>query len=124
VHSRYERRLEDVALAGEPVELRLRVRRFFCDAPACVTRTFAEQIPGLTSKHARRSPALQRSLADIGLALAGRAGARLAGLLGLVTSRSTVLRLVRALPDPDISAVTVLGVGACQDFCVDDRKWI
>jgi transposase len=115
VHSRYQRRLEDVALAGEPVQLRLRVRRFFCDASACATRTFAEQIPGLTSSHARRSPALQRSLSDIGLALAGRAGARLAGLLGLVTSRSTLLRLVRALPDPAVDAVTVLGV---DDFAL------
>jgi hypothetical protein len=55
VHSRYLRRLDDVALAGAPVEARLRVRRFFCDATACPTRTFAEQIPGLTSRHARRS---------------------------------------------------------------------
>jgi transposase len=110
VHSRYLRRLDDVALAGAPVEVRLRVRRLFCGASACPARTFAEQIPGLTSRHARRSPALQRSLSDIGVALAGRAGARLAGLLGLVTSRSTLLRLVRALPDPTVGVVTVLGV--------------
>jgi transposase len=58
---------------------------------------------------------LQRSLTSIGLALAGRAGARLAGLLGLVTSRSSVLRLIRALPDPDIGPVTVLGV---DDFAL------
>jgi hypothetical protein len=109
VHSRYERRLDDVAAAGEPVEIRLRVRRFFCPTLACPARTFAEQVPELTSRYSRRSPVLQRSLATIGLALAGRAGARLAGLLGLVTSRSSVLRLLRALPDPDIGAVTVLG---------------
>jgi len=115
VHSRYERRLDDVALAGEPVEIRLRVRRFFCSQAACPARTFAEQIPGLTSRHARRSPALRRSLSDIGVALAGRAGARLAGLLGLPTSRSSLLRLVHALPDPDFERVTVLGV---DDFAL------
>jgi transposase len=115
VHSRYERRLDDVALAGEPVEIRLRVRRFFCGQAACPARTFAEQIPGLTSRHARRSPALRRSLSDIGVALAGRAGARLAGLLGLPTSRSSLLRLVHALPDPDFERVTVLGV---DDFAL------
>jgi hypothetical protein len=91
------------------------VRRFFCDRPTWSTRTFAEQIPGLTSRYARRSLVLQRSLADIGLALAGRAGARLADLLGLVTSRSTLLRLVRALPGPAVDAVTVLGV---DDFAL------
>ncbi|WP_407676335.1 transposase family protein [Plantactinospora alkalitolerans] len=44
VHSRYERRLTDAALAGEPVEIRLRVRRFFCDTPLCPAHTFVEQI--------------------------------------------------------------------------------
>jgi hypothetical protein len=38
----------------------------------------------------------------IGLALAGRAGARLADKLGMVIGRDSLLRLVRALPDPPI----------------------
>jgi hypothetical protein len=37
-------------------------------------------------------------LQAIGLALAGRAGARLAQVLGIKTNRSTLLRLLRALP--------------------------
>jgi hypothetical protein len=41
---------------------------------------FAEQIDGLTARRARRTP----PLTGIALALAGRAGARLAVLLGLV----------------------------------------
>jgi hypothetical protein len=79
----------------------------FCDQVRCPTRTFAEQIPGLTSRYGRRSPLLQRSLEKIGLALAGRAGARLADRLGFLTSRSIVLRLVRALGDPVVWAVDV-----------------
>src|SRR6266511_2228581 len=77
VHSRYERRLADAAIAGAPVEIRLQVRRLFCDVIRCPVHTFAEQIPGLTSKYARRSPLLRRALKKIGLALARRAGARL-----------------------------------------------
>jgi transposase len=115
VHSRYERRLADAAVAGSPVELRLRVRRFFCGTAACMTQTFAEQVTGLTSKWARRSPVMRRSLETIGLALAGRAGARLAELLGLLTSRSSMLRLIRNLPDPSTDQVTVLGV---DDFAL------
>jgi hypothetical protein len=91
------------------------VRRFFCDEALCSARTFAEQIPGLTARHARRSPLLRRMLESIGLALAGRAGARLAGALGLPTSRSALLRLIRALPDPEIGRVRVLGV---DDFAL------
>jgi transposase-like protein len=49
-------------------------------------------------------------LERIGLALAGRAGARLARWLGLATSRSSLLRLVRGLPDPEPANMTVVGV--------------
>jgi transposase len=107
--------LADAAVAGSPVELRLRVRRFFCDVAFCPARTFAEQIPGLTSKWARRSPLMRRTLEMIALALAGRAGARLAVLMGLAASRSSMLRLIRALPDPDDGEVRVLGV---DDFAL------
>jgi transposase len=115
IHSRYERRLADAAVAGRRVEIGLRVRRFFCDNTRCSARTFAEQIPGLTVRHARRSPLLRQMLERIGLALAGRAGARLAGALGLPTSRSALLRLIRALPDPQIGLVKTLGV---DDFAL------
>jgi len=115
VHSRYERRLADAAIAGAPVEIRLQVRRLFCDVIRCPVHTFAEQIPGLTSKYARRSPLLRRALKKIGLALARRAGARLADRLGLLASRGSVLRLVRALPDPVVGPVVALGV---DDFAL------
>ena len=86
----------DTAIGGRHVVIRLRVRRFFCDATGCSARTFAEQVTDLTSPYARQTPLLRQTLETIGLALAGRAGARLAGRLALPTSRSSVLRLVRA----------------------------
>jgi transposase len=49
-------------------------------------------------------------LTAIALALAGRAGARLAALLDLTAGRSSMLRLVTALPDPDAGMVKALGV--------------
>lgn len=104
VHSRYDRQVTDAAIAGRPVLVRLQVRRLFCDGPDCAVRTFAEQVPGLTSPYARRTPVLRGMLEAIGLALAGRAGARLARRLGLGASRDTLLRLVRALPDPSAGA--------------------
>jgi transposase len=110
VHSRYERRLDDAAVAGRRVEICLRVRRFFCGGEECGVRTFVEQVAGLTTRHARRTVLLQGMLESIGLALAGRAGTRLATTLGLPASRSTLVRLIRALPDPEIGTVTVLGV--------------
>ncbi|MEV1120263.1 ISL3 family transposase [Actinosynnema sp. NPDC049800] len=58
-------------------------------------------------------------LESIGLAVAARAGARLAGRLGLVTGRDTLLRLVRAVPGPPTGPVTVLGV---DDFAFKRRR--
>jgi transposase len=110
VHSRYERKLADAAVAGQRVQIRLLVRRFFCDGEWCGARTFAEQVTGLTRRYARRTVLMRGMLESVGLALAGRAGTRLATALGLSASRSTLLRLVRALPDPQIGTVTVLGV--------------
>ena len=110
VHSRYRRHLADLPVSGRPVEVMLTVRRFVCDHIDCSTCTFVEQVPGLTEPHARRSSGLQAALVAIGLALAGRAGSRLAIRLGMRASRSTLLRLVRGLPHPPVGRVTVLGV--------------
>jgi transposase len=110
VHSGYERRLADAPVGGQPVTIRLAVRRFFCGNPDCAAVTFAEQVDGLTSRRARRTPPLARTLTAIALALAGRAGARLAAGLDLTAGRSSMLRLVMVLPDPQTGIVKVLGV--------------
>jgi transposase len=111
VHSRYERRLLDTAAGGREVMICLIVRRFFCPNPGCTKVTFAEQVAGLTSAHARRSPGLTGVLQAIALTAGGRAGARLSGHLAAEVSRMTLIRLIRALPDPELAtAPRVLGV--------------
>jgi hypothetical protein len=82
VHSTYERRLADGPIGGHRVVIQLTVRRFFCGNPGCATTTFAEQVNGLTSRRARRTPPLGRALTGIALALAGRAGAAAGGAAG------------------------------------------
>ncbi|MCW2943188.1 MAG: transposase, partial [Actinomycetia bacterium] len=110
VHDRYRRRLQDLSCAGRPVQVELEVRRFICDNPACPMATFAEQALGLTAKHQRRTVGLRGLLERVALALAGRAGSRLARVLGAIVSRFTLIRLVKAMPDPEIGQVTVLGI--------------
>ena len=109
VHSTYRRRLADAAIGGRPVRIRLGVRRFLCGNPDCAAVTFAEQVDGLTWRRSRRTPPLARTLTCIALALAGRASARLAGALDLTAGRSSMLRLVMTLPDPETGTVTVPG---------------
>jgi DNA-directed RNA polymerase subunit N (RpoN/RPB10) len=109
VHDRYRRRLQDLACGGRPVQVELEVRRFICGNPACKVATFAEQVSGLTAGNQRRTVGLRGLLERVALASAGRAGSRLAAALGAIVSRFTLIRLVRAMPDPEIGQVTVLG---------------
>ncbi|MCE7004612.1 ISL3 family transposase [Kibdelosporangium philippinense] len=115
VHSRYNRHLSDTATAGREVLIRLTVRRLFCDNPECSRTTFAEQVPELAARHARRTTILQRVLGAVALALGGRAGARLTQRLAASVSRMTLLRMVRAVPDPVQATPRVLGV---DDFAL------
>jgi transposase len=108
-HDRYPRWLADLPCGGRPVQVLLSVRRFRCRNAGCPAATFAEQVPGLTAFYQRRTPGLRAWLEAAALALAGRAGARLAAALGVTVSRHVPLRLVRAMPDPDPGPVTVLG---------------
>ncbi|MCX4862013.1 transposase family protein [Streptomyces canus] len=110
VHSRYVRRLADTAVGGRHVVIELQVRRFRCRDRACRQATFAEQVDGLTFRHGRRSAGLQTVLQKVAVMLAGRAGARLADTLAVRASRSTLLRLIRRLPEPEVHTPRVLGV--------------
>jgi transposase len=92
------------------VVIRLLVRRFVCGHADCSRRTFVEQVAGLTTPHARFSPPLRAALTSIAVALAGRAGARLARALGMPVAYDTLLRLLRAQPDPPVGQVSVVGV--------------
>lgn len=115
VHSRYRRQLSDTSITGREVIIGLRVRRLFCGNSGCGKTTFTEQVPQLAARHARRTLILQRMLCAVALALGGRAGARLTRQLAATVSRMTLLRQIRALPDPAHPGPRVLGV---DDFAL------
>ncbi|WP_327388814.1 ISL3 family transposase [Streptomyces sp. NBC_01207] len=110
VHSCYEGRLADTPVGGQPVVIALTVRRLYCDNALCGRRTFVEQVAGLTFRCGRRTPASRRVLMVVAVALAGRAGARLAAVLQTRASRTTLLRAIMAVPDPLWAVPEVLGV--------------
>ncbi len=115
VHDRYQRRLKDLPLAEQGFVIRLTVRRFICGSADCPRRTFAEPFSRLAAPHARFTMRLNHALERVGLALAGRAGSRLASQLGFGAGRTTLLRRVMTLPDPQFSTPRVLGV---DDFAI------
>ncbi|WP_262505817.1 ISL3 family transposase [Streptomyces sp. TRM68367] len=118
VHGRYRRSLADSPVAGRGAKIVVTVRRFKCVNDACSQTTFSEQVPGLTMPFARRTPTLTKALVSIALALAGRAGSRLATQLGMPCGRDLLIKLIRKQPAPQVPAVTVLGV---DDFAIRRR---
>jgi transposase len=110
VHSRYTRTLADLPWGAYAVRVQLRVRKFFCDNPACLRQIFTERLPTVVAPGARRTLRFVQHLSALGLALGGQAGARLAARFQWQIGPHTLLRLVRAAPTPDVSTPEVLGV--------------
>src|SRR5262249_19869252 len=101
-HSSYVRGIADLPVADRQAVVHLEVRRFRCHEATCPRKTFVEQVPALVERYARRTRRLRSDLEDIGLVLGGRPGSRLCRRQKKPTSRTTLLRLVRALPESPI----------------------
>jgi transposase len=115
VHARYRRQLADLPLGGRRVQVIAHIRRFKCVSPRCGQSTFSEQIPGLTTPFARRTPSLTEALVKVALSLAGRPGSRLSAKLGMPCCRDVLIRLIRVQPLPGAGRIEILGV---DDFAV------
>ncbi len=110
VRSRYIRTLADLPWGDQRVCYRLTVRRFRCANPACAQQIFAERLAHVTQPFARRTTRAGAELRAIGLALGGNAGARRSRQQRLPTSPATLLRLIRATPQPAIGSPYAIGL--------------
>jgi transposase len=115
VHSHYERYLSDVACGGCAVRIALRVRRFRCPVRRCPCQVFGERLQHVAGPRAQRTVRARDQILQVAFALGGRPGARTARRLGLLVSKSTVLRLLHAQPPAPVHPVRVLGV---DDFAL------
>ncbi len=113
--SQYQRTLADLPWQGVPVVVRLVVRRFWCDNPACPRAIFAERIPALAAPYARKTRRLLAVLTQLGFALGGEGGRRLLAHLGMAASGDTLLRLVRRTVVAPATAPTAIGI---DDFAL------
>lgn len=109
VHSRYSRTVSDLPWHGISVTLKVRAKRLFCDVGACERKIFCERLAEIPIC-ARKTDRLQEALLAIALELGGRAGARLAGELGLSVGRDALLSRVKRSIPANAGKVRVLGV--------------
>jgi len=110
IHSYYQRTVADLPWAGLPLQLHLHVRRFLCDNPACPHVTFAEPLPEVVARSARRTIRLADAQRDLALDVGGELGARIAQRQGMPLSPDTLLRLARRATLPDRPTPHALGV--------------
>ena len=116
VHSRYLRTLADLPWQGRAVLIRIEARRFRCAAAECPRRIFTERLPAIAAgPWSRRTGRLGEIQRHLGLALGGRAGARLAERLAMPASGDTLLRLVRRTEPEEPAVVRAVGI--------DDWAW-
>lgn len=116
VHSRYRRRVADLPLSGNIVQLVVIARRFRCDAVLCGRQIFTERFPeGVLAPSARRTTRLNSIVHHLGLALGGRPAANFAKRLMLPVSKDTLLRVVRRRSCPPSDSLKVVGI--------DDWAW-
>jgi transposase len=109
-HSRYTRTIADLPCLGRALVLHLWVRRFFCDAPHCPRKIFAERFGTELAAYARRTARLLDALRQIAFATGGHGGARLAHTLAMPASPRTLLRLMHAQLVPPFPAPRVVGL--------------
>lgn len=116
VHSRYQRRLADLPLAGRVVRISLTARRFRCMSASCRKSIFTERFSDdVLAVHARRTARLDGLVHHLALALGGRPAASLARRLMMPVSNDTLLRVVRRRGRPAPPAPNVIGI--------DDWAW-
>jgi transposase len=100
----------DLPWQGFPVRLQLHSRKFFCENGDCPRAIFTERLPSVVAAYGRRTLRLQEVLHQLGGALGGQAGARMARRLGMALSPDQLLRSLRRVSNPPRQGPRVLGV--------------
>ncbi|MCL5065369.1 MAG: transposase [Firmicutes bacterium] len=83
--------------------------RFWCDQPECDPQIFCERLEWVPA-YGRRTLALAQWIIDWALITSAEEAAETAARHGVVVSGDTILRMIRALPDPPQEPPKVVGI--------------
>ncbi|MEZ5044182.1 MAG: ISL3 family transposase [Saprospiraceae bacterium] len=111
VHSYYSRDIQDLPWAAYVIQVNWKVRKFYCENECCFRKVFCERLGEAVDPYARRTKRLNQHLNTIGFALGGNMGSKLASLIGMPLSSSTMLRIIyRIKEDKEITTPRALGI--------------
>lgn len=110
IHSKYIRTLGDLPVSGKIVQLKLHVRKFFCENINCIRKIFTERFEHQLISYGRSFERLNKQLLSMGLELGGNVAHRIIKLSFVKISASTILRLIVKCPIPTIKLPKIIGV--------------
>lgn len=103
IHSRYARIIQDLPVSGQPVELHLLSRKWFCDKVDCSVRIFTERYEGI-SANGRRTFRAEELLRKIAFSTSCLAAEKVAHAAHIPVSHDTLLAIVRRTElNPEVS---------------------
>lgn len=110
IHSRYRRRIADLPMQGTRVEFDMTVRRFHCRNETCSQSVFSERFPTTMGHYARETRRRKATLENVACALGGKPAERMAQVIAMPVSDSTLLRRIRSIPDAPEGATQIIGI--------------
>jgi transposase len=118
-HSSYYRTFRDVPCGGYALRIQLRTRRFFCRQRDCTRRIFTERFASFLLPRARMTERFRAALLALSATTAHEAAQRLACLLHLPTSVTTLRRQLGRQQPPVLAEPTKIGI---DDFAFRKGK--
>ncbi|MGC8487970.1 MAG: transposase family protein [Clostridia bacterium] len=111
IHSHYWRSPQDLPWGAVPIRRHLACRKFWCDNLACPPTIFCERLPaGWLGVHQQPAQAVGACVTAWGWTASAAEVARVVTQQELPVRADTVMRALRAVPDPPVGPVRVLGV--------------
>ena len=97
IHSYYHRKLADLSITGNTVQVLLHCRKFFCGNTRCYRKVFTERFTNELLTYARRFSRTTKTLAKIGLELGGNKGSAISRAIACPISPATMIRTVKKI---------------------------
>jgi transposase len=111
IHSKYDRGLVDLPIAGKLSKISLKARKFFCDQVECLRKVFTERFDSEIFPYQRRMARSVNILEKLGTELGGNRGSNITEYAGIPVSPSTTLRIIRKIEvNPPLSTSGIIGI--------------
>ena len=110
VHSQYERTLSDLPWIEHALQLKWKVRRFFCDRAVCSRMTFTEQLPDFAMRYARKTNRLREVQSRVAVETGAEMAKRILSWFKIQISGDQLLRVIRAVQPSPTSKSRIIGL--------------